>query len=87
MDELFVKGNQKETAHASFKALCGFFLFFLTQLLMVMAFSSLAKTLGECSTIHSLPVTFFFLGGGEEINSCTLIPLIRPGTVHSGSAS
>ena len=23
MDELFVKGNQKETAHASFKAVCG----------------------------------------------------------------
>ena len=27
---------------------------------MVVAFSSLARTLGECSTIHSPPVSFFF---------------------------
>ena len=30
---------------------------------------------------------FFFLGGAVEISSCTLIPLFRPGSVHSGSAS
>ena len=30
---------------------------------------------------------FFFFFGGVEIRSHTLIPLIRPGSVYSGSAS
>ena len=39
---------------------------------------------GECSTIYSLHALFFF---EVEISSCKLIPLFRPGSVHSGSAS
>ena len=35
-------------------------------------------------TIHSPPVLFFFFKA--EIRSCTLIPLLRPGSVYSGSA-
>ena len=53
----------------------------------VVAFSSLARILGECSTIHSLPVLlplFFLL---VESSSYTLIPLFTPGSVHSSSAS
>ena len=43
------------------------------------------RILGERSTIHSLPALFFiFL---MEISLRTLIPLFRPGSVHSGSAS
>ena len=44
------------------------------------------QDLGECSTIYSQPVLFFssFL---VEISSHTLIPLFRPGSVHSDSAS
>ena len=38
----------------------------------------------ECLTIHSPPALFFFK---VEISLCTLIPLLRPGSVHSGSAS
>ena len=51
----------------------------------MVAFSSRARILGECSTIHSLPAFFFFFL--VEIISCTLIALFRPGSVHSGSAS
>ena len=39
---------------------------------------------GECLTIQSPPALFFFKLG---ISLCTLIPLIGPGSVHSGSAS
>ena len=49
---------------------------------MVAAFSSLVRILGECSTIHSLPVLFFF--SKVEIASCTLIPLFMQGSAHSG---
>ena len=52
----------------------------------VVAFSSLARILGKCSKIHSLPAlssSFFKV----EIRLHTLIPLFRPGSVHSGSAS
>ena len=45
-------------------------------------FSSRASIWGECSTIHSL--RFFFKVG---ISSRTLMPLFRPESVHSGSAS
>ena len=38
---------------------------------------------GECSTINSLPALFFKV----EIRLHTLIPFLRPGSVHSGSAS
>ena len=51
---------------------------------LVAAFSSLARTWGECSTIYPQPVLFFFL---VEISSCTLNPLFRPGSVHSGSVN
>ena len=52
--------------------------------LVVMAFSSLARTFGEGLTV--LPVLFFFFFK-VEISSCTPIPLFKPGSVHSGSAS
>ena len=52
-------------------------------ILMVVAFSSLARILGECSTTHLPPALFFEV----EISSHTLISLFRPGSVHSGSAS
>ena len=53
--------------------------------LRTMAFSSLAKILEECSIIHSPPALFFFFK--VEISSRTLIPLFRPRSVRSGSAS
>ena len=48
------------------------------------AFSSRAKIWGECSTIHSPPALFFLK---MEIRSRNITPLVRPGSVHSGSAS
>ena len=59
---------------------------------MVVSFSSLARILGEHSTIHSLPALvfllfFFFLFFEVEISLHMLIPLFLPGSVHSGSAS
>ena len=53
----------------------------------MVAFSSLAKIMGECLTIHFLPAFFFFAGVGVEICSGTLIPLFMPESVHNGSAS
>ena len=59
----------------------------------VVAFSSLARILGECSAIHFSPVCFFvfflFCFCFEvEISSPELIPLfLVSGSVHSGSAS
>ena len=52
---------------------------------VVVAFSARAILLGECSTVHSPPALFFFFK--VEINLHKLIPLFRPGSVHSGSAS
>ena len=49
-------------------------------------FSSLDGIFGEFSSIHSPPAFFFFFFKVETI-SCTLIPLFRSGSVHSGSAS
>ena len=50
---------------------------------MVVAFSSHARILGQCSTF--IPCLFFFFK--VEISLCTLISLFRPGSVHSGSVS
>ena len=56
-------------------------------------FSSLAKILGECSSIHSPTAILIFLHlctpppQEMEISSRTLIPLFMPGSVHSGPAS
>ena len=52
---------------------------------VVVAFSWLVRILGECSTIHSPPALFLFFSE-VEISLCTLIPLLMPGSVHSGSA-
>ena len=56
---------------------------FHTQVVVVMAFSSLVRILGECLTIHFPPALFFIV----EISSRTLIPLCVSESVHSGSAS
>ena len=53
-------------------------------IVVVVAFSSCARILGKCSTIHSPPALFFFFL--VDISSRTLIPHM-PGSVHSGSAS
>ena len=50
----------------------------------VVAFSSRARILEKCSTIHS-PLALFFTK--VEISFSTLIPLFTLGLVHSGSAS
>ena len=55
--------------------------------MVVVAFPSLARILGECSVIHSLPALFVFVFVEVKISSRTLIPLSRPGLVHSGSVS
>ena len=51
----------------------------------LVAFSSHARILGECSTIHPQLALFFFFFK-VEIRSHTLIPLLV-GSVHGGSAS
>ena len=54
----------------------------------VVALSLLASVLGECSTVHSPPALLFsFFFFDEEISLCMVIPLLVPGSVHSGSAS
>ena len=55
----------------------------LVVVVVVVAFSSLARILGECSTIHTLPALFCFCFFEVEISSCTLMPQ----SVHSSSAS
>ena len=55
-------------------------------LVVVVAFSSPAKILGEWSTIHFPPALFFFFFFQVKISSRTLIPLFRLGSVHSGWA-
>ena len=74
--------------HTFFSFLVG--LYGLNKYMMVVeAFPSLARILGECSTIHSPPAlfSFCFCFFEVEISSRTLIPLFRPGSVLSGSAS
>ena len=58
---------------------------FLASFNVVVAFFSLARIFGECSTIYCLPALFFFFFE-VEITLRTLIPLFMPGSVHSGSA-
>ena len=53
----------------------------------MVAFTSFARIWGECLTIHTQPVLFFFLFSEVKISSHKLIPLFMPGLVHSGSAS
>ena len=58
----------------------------LIHLEVVVAFSSLARILGECLTIHSLHVPLllsFFLFFKVEISLRTLNPLFVPRSVHS----
>ena len=52
----------------------------------MVAFSSLGRIWGECSTVHSPPVLFVVVVVvvEAEISSLTLIPHFRPGSVHSG---
>ena len=52
---------------------------------VMVAFSALARSLRECSTIPRLCFFFFFFK--VEISSLTLMPLFAAGSVHSGSAS
>ena len=54
-------------------------------LCVLLASSTLARVLGDCSTIHCLPALFFFFI--VEISSRAQIPLFTPGSVHCGSAS
>ena len=49
---------------------------------VVVAFSSLAMILGECSTIHSR-LRFFVFVFEVEINLLTLVPLFMTGSVYS----
>ena len=53
-------------------------------MIVVSGLFSLARILGECSTIHSPPALFWFK---VEISSRTLIPLSRPASVNSGPMS
>ena len=50
------------------------------------SFSSLSRTLGDGLKIHSPPALYYYFLE-VEISLCTPIPLCRPGSVHSGSAS
>ena len=67
----------------------------LIVVVVLVAFSSLARILGECPTIHSQRalvfslffVLFLFLLLEVEISSHILIPLLMTGSVHSGSES
>ena len=54
--------------------------------LLVVFFFLTCENLKECSTIHSPPALFVFVFL-METSSRTLIPLFRPGSVHSASAS
>ena len=55
---------------------------------VLVAFSSLARIWGDCSTLHSPPVLLVVDVAGEVgISSRALFQLIMPGSVHTGSAS
>ena len=60
--------------------------FLCRQTRFVVAFLSLARIFGECSTIYS-PLALFFPFKEVEISSHTLIPLFIPGSVHSDSVT
>ena len=53
---------------------------------MITALSSLATIFGEGFTIHFLPTYFFFFWSGVQL-ARTPVPILRPGSIHSGSAS
>ena len=54
----------------------------------MVAFSLLVRILGECSFIHSLPALLLLLFFKWRLVSvCMLIPLLKPGSVHSGLES
>ena len=57
----------------------------LVVVVVVVGFSSRARIFGECLTIHSPSALFFFFV--VEISLRVLVPLFRPGSVHSGLAS
>ena len=58
---------------------------FTNFIVVVVAFTSFARILGECLTTHSLPALhlFFFFFFEVEFSSRTLFPLFMPGSVHS----
>ena len=59
----------------------------LSTSLRMVAFTLSARIFRDFSTNHSLPALFFFLFFSVEISLRTLIPLFRPGSIHSGTAS
>ena len=59
--------------------------FIIIIMIIMVAFSSFVRILGDYSIVHSLPVLFFFFE--VEISLHTLIPLLRKGSVHSGSVN
>ena len=54
------------------------------QMYVAVAFASLVRIWGKCLTTHSLLHLFFFFKWKLD---CTLIPLSRPGLVHSRGSS
>ena len=52
-------------------------------MVVVVGFCSVARILGECSTIYSTHAFFFKV----EISKRTRIVLFWPGSVHNGSVS
>ena len=56
-------------------------------MVIVVAFSLLARMLGECLPIHSQRVLFFVLFFEVVTSSHILIPFFMSGSVHSGQAS
>ena len=78
------RGRIGEMVHTEVIRVTSILLFCMV--VVMVAFCSHARILGECLTIHSPPVlfSFFFL---VEISLRTLISLFTPGLVHSGSAS
>ena len=59
--------------------------FIIIIMIIMVAFSSFVRILGDYSIVHSLPVLFFFFE--VEISSHALIPLFTPGSGPIGSAS
>ena len=54
---------------------------------VVVAFSSLARILEEWSTMHSPPTLLLLFCFEVDISSRTPVSLVRPGSVLSGSVS
>ena len=77
----FPSGLQKTSVHKMLSCSWWFMV-----VVVVVALSLRATILGQCLTNQSLPAPFFFFSFLVAITLCTLIPLLRPGSVHSGSA-